>query len=69
MMMHRLANVEVKIVFSDKPSSLCLGVFADIMSQLGGIYSDIRQHFVSRTVGRATAKYTVTSGSTLFIEQ
>jgi len=69
MMMHRLANVKVKIVFSDKPPSLWLGVFADIKSQIGGIYSDIRQHFVSRTVGRATAKYRVTSGSTLFLAQ
>jgi len=68
-MIHRLAKVEVKIVFSDKPPSLCLGVFAAIKSQLGGIYSDISQHFLSRTVGRATAKYTVTSGSTLFLAQ
>ena len=67
MMMHRLAKF--KVVFSDKPPSVCLAVFFDIKSQLGGIYSDIRQHFVSRTVCRATAKYTVTSGSTLFIAQ
>jgi len=44
-----------KIVFSDKTPSLCLGVFTDIKSELGGMYIEIGQHFVSRTVDRATA--------------
>jgi hypothetical protein len=46
----------VKIVFSDKPPSVCLGVFTDIKSELGGIYIENGQHFISRTVDRATAK-------------
>ena len=34
-------SFRVKIVFSDKPPSLCKGVFTNIKSKLGEIYNEI----------------------------
>ena len=50
-------SFRVKIVFNDNPPSFCLGVFTNIKSQLGEIYGEIGEHFVSRIVDRATVKY------------